>query len=717
MQIFKINSKYVLLITCFISSFYSSFILSQCTGGNSINLSNYNHVEHVTTINKTNELSGLTHLNGEEFVLISDHITGDDLAQLIICDINNNEAFEKRGGRKKRGGPVKIKQHQQINNIDSDLTTADLMEIENLPPSVTGFESITYIDTPVDHSDSHRFAISDKNESRIVILEIDLSNPNMTIDYSNTSLISSKISIPGADSQNDDGKIESIAYDYESGRMYLCSESKQIYYYDLAPDNPIEITPFLLLDLNTIDNDNGVKVDINSLLGMDILSNGNLVLLTTYNQADPNKIPIGNLNRKLIEIDSCGSIISEFDFEGYFNSVNLQVELQDIASFGSDLYLLGANGHIYKLTEDPEIPILTITSPSVQTIPAESEFSIEWTILPSFTMGDLRIELYNENSKIHTFRNNAINNGTLNATLPNKAVPGTFYRIRITNTDDQTITAFSTYFEIIDCTSDCAAMFAFANSITDWNGRTPWDLKQDMGTWYGVTLHSDGSVKSINFDEDYIQGTIPPEIGDLKNIEILHLGDNNFSGAIPPQLGKLQTLTTLNLSGNDLTGDLPADLGNLSSVRQVYLSFNQLSGSIPKELGNLNELQYLDIKSNSLTGGIPAELGNLGQLLSLSLQNNQLTGSIPAELSNLGQLFSLFLDNNQLTGSIPSTLGDLSLLASLRTYNNQLSGCYDNNLLKLCGQLNAVNNTNFYISDGNNFSIPWEDFCANSSCP
>jgi len=43
--------------------------------------------------------------------------------------------------------------------------------------------------------------------------------------------------------------------------------------------------------------------------------------------------------------------------------------------------------------------------------------------------------------------------------------------------------------------------------------------------------------------------------------------------------------------------------------------------------------------------------------------------------------------------------------------NNQLSGCYDASLLNLCTRLDPTYNTNSYISDGNNFDAPWQDFC------
>jgi len=50
-------------------------------------------------------------------------------------------------------------------------------------------------------------------------------------------------------------------------------------------------------------------------------------------------------------------------------------------------------------------------------------------------------------------------------------------------------------------------------------------------------------------------------------------------------------------------------------------------------------------------------------------------------------------------------------LTHLFLYNNQLSGCYPESLTNMCGQLSSNYSTNTFISDGNNFDAPWEDFC------
>ncbi len=219
----------------------------------------------------------------------------------------------------------------------------------------------------------------------------------------------------------------------------------------------------------------------------------------------------------------------------------------------------------------------------------------------------------------------------------------------------------------------------------------------EVGTWYGVTTNVDGCVTCIDMD------------GVDDCTYILKKG-NNLTGTIPPELGNLNNLEKLTFNRNKLSGNIPPELGNLNNLTNLILAGNDLIGSIPPELGNLDGLTYLNLTYNDLSGSIPAEIGDLSNLTQLWLSNNQLIGDIPPQLGNLTDLTLMLLYNNQLTGNIPPEIGNLPNLTNLRLYDNQLSGCYDSNLFNLCSQLTA--STNGYISDGNNFNTTWEDFCT-----
>ena len=88
-------------------------------------------------------------------------------------------------------------------------------------------------------------------------------------------------------------------------------------------------------------------------------------------------------------------------------------------------------------------------------------------------------------------------------------------------------------------------------------------------------------------------------------------------------------ITSLNLSSTGLTGSIPPEIGNLTNLNYLWLSNNQLTGSIPSEIGNLTNLEVLSLSSNQLSGIIPDEICNQGDS-SPSLSNNQLCPPYPS---------------------------------------------------------------------------------------
>ena len=184
------------------------------------------------------------------------------------------------------------------------------------------------------------------------------------------------------------------------------------------------------------------------------------------------------------------------------------------------------------------------------------------------------------------------------------------------------------------------------------------------------TLHIDGFRSHV----EGFTGPIPPELGQLANLQVLELFSPRFTGPIPPELGNLAQLRQLGVGGNQLTGGIPPELGNLAQLQELSVGGNQLTGGIPPELGNLAQLQELSVGGNQLTGGIPPELGKLVQLRELSVVGDQLTGGIPPELGNLAQLEYLAIVGTSVTGPIPTALSQLASLERLHLRDNQLTG-------------------------------------------
>ena len=212
-----------------------------------------------------------------------------------------------------------------------------------------------------------------------------------------------------------------------------------------------------------------------------------------------------------------------------------------------------------------------------------------------------------------------------------------------------------------------------ATGGSNWVNSDSWLTDAPLGRWHGVSADSSGVVTRLSLADNSLRGAIPPEIGDLANLQDLHLSDNSL-GTIPPEIGNLGSLQRLTIRRSSLSGPIPLEIGNLDNLQSLSLEENSLSGSIPPELGTLTSLQDLSLSRNRLEGPIPPEIGNLDDLQWLYLEDNNLSGSIPPELGNLASFQGLYLSRNLLEGPIPPELGNLASLQGLYLSRNRLEG-------------------------------------------
>ena len=104
---------------------------------------------------------------------------------------------------------------------------------------------------------------------------------------------------------------------------------------------------------------------------------------------------------------------------------------------------------------------------------------------------------------------------------------------------------------------------------------------------------------------------LPPDIGQLNNLQLLALGNNALT-ELPPEIGQLTNLRVLNLEGNDLT-ELPPELGNLDNLDNLVIRDNPLSPEYPTDTQEL--LQYLRQQYEFLNNLVMS-----GTMLSATLQ-------------------------------------------------------------------------------------------------
>ena len=142
-----------------------------------------------------------------------------------------------------------------------------------------------------------------------------------------------------------------------------------------------------------------------------------------------------------------------------------------------------------------------------------------------------------------------------------------------TPTPTSSVTPTPTATPVRNLDTDKAALQALYNATDgdNWTNNTGWDLSRPLdSTWLGVKVQ-DGRVIYLELKQKSLNGPIPPELGNLDNLQRLHLGSNHLSGSIPSELGNLVNLDRLYLTSNNLSGPLPASFTNLTNLHALHV--------------------------------------------------------------------------------------------------------------------------------------------------
>ncbi|KAA8545356.1 hypothetical protein F0562_020140 [Nyssa sinensis] len=207
-----------------------------------------------------------------------------------------------------------------------------------------------------------------------------------------------------------------------------------------------------------------------------------------------------------------------------------------------------------------------------------------------------------------------------------------------------------------------------------------------------------------------LTGTLPPSIGNLKNLSSLILVGCSFFGPIPDSIGSLQQLVFLSLNSNSFSGSIPPSIGNLSNLEWLDISNNKLNGTIPVSDGTIPGLDMLvstkhfHFANNLLYGAIPPQLFSSNMvLIHVIFDNNQFTGNIPFSLGLVQTLEVVRLDWNSFSGSVPSNFNNLTSVNELYLSNNNLTGPIPN--------LTGMNFLDYVDMSNNSFNVsdvpPW----------
>uniref|UniRef100_A0A0A0L381 non-specific serine/threonine protein kinase n=1 Tax=Cucumis sativus TaxID=3659 RepID=A0A0A0L381_CUCSA len=178
-----------------------------------------------------------------------------------------------------------------------------------------------------------------------------------------------------------------------------------------------------------------------------------------------------------------------------------------------------------------------------------------------------------------------------------------------------------------------------------------------------------------------LSGSIPQALGNLPQIQRLHLTSNNFSGELPMSLGKLTTLKEFQIGDNNFSGPIPNFIRNWTNLTKLFIQASGLSGPIPSDIGLLTKLSDLRISDLSASSPFPS-LRNLKDMTILVLRSCNISGRLPNYLDRMPSLKILDLSFNSLSGRIPTRFDALKGLDNIFLTGNMLNGSVPDWMLK-----------------------------------
>ncbi|KAJ4841138.1 Phytosulfokine receptor 2 [Turnera subulata] len=151
------------------------------------------------------------------------------------------------------------------------------------------------------------------------------------------------------------------------------------------------------------------------------------------------------------------------------------------------------------------------------------------------------------------------------------------------------------------------------------------------------------SLFYLDFSNNSLSGEIPNSLTKLKSLVSMNCSSSNLtaSSGVPLYVKRNQSASGLQynqasrfppsiyLNNNGLSGTIPPDIGQLKQLHVLDLSSNNITGTIPSSISELGNLEILDLSCNSLYGSIPPSFKKLTFLSKFSVANNHLKGQIP----------------------------------------------------------------------------------------
>ncbi|XP_030929939.1 probable leucine-rich repeat receptor-like serine/threonine-protein kinase At3g14840 isoform X2 [Quercus lobata] len=238
---------------------------------------------------------------------------------------------------------------------------------------------------------------------------------------------------------------------------------------------------------------------------------------------------------------------------------------------------------------------------------------------------------------------------------------------------------------------------------------------QHFSSWKPVDrFHSQRAWKYLHSQKvlefNMLSGSLPKELGNLINIERLHLTSNSFTGEVPEKFAELMTMKEFRIGDNNFSGKIPDFIKNWKKLERLSIQASGLNGPIPFQISFLEHLK--DLRISDLRGpeaNFPP-IHVMTKMNNLILRSCNITGQLP-NLEKMINLETLDLSFNKLTGGIPESYDLLTKLDFMYLTGNLLSGPVPGWIL-----LKKHISMNLFTASSNG-SDTGDISCWRSSCP
>lgn len=183
-------------------------------------------------------------------------------------------------------------------------------------------------------------------------------------------------------------------------------------------------------------------------------------------------------------------------------------------------------------------------------------------------------------------------------------------------------------------------------------------------------LYLNGVYKKFYFAEPDFHTTLPSSIGNLRNLKLLALSENDqLTGSFPATISNLTNLEVLTFVRNGTLGGNVPDLTATTRLRLLSLE-GPFIGTL-NICSSQNGLQSVDIHNTQLSGFLNWLVPCI-HLQTLDIPSGSFTGLLPAFSQQASQLFHIDLSGNKISGTVPPSWSNLPGVRSLNVSNTCL---------------------------------------------